>query len=357
MALFDLGPKDAPSSLFGRKAELDRLTELVNARRWTALLGPRMVGKTSLLKATNKLVKRPGIYVNLWGARGTSGLVNAFAHGLNSSQGLWEHLRNRLRNIEGLSIGPGGVSVTAPARPLRTLWDMLDVLGSRRGGCIVELDEVQELATVSGPLSKLLANVFNSHPNIVFVFTGSYIGLVRTLLDPSTSSPLFGRPPARIDLRAFDTATAVDFLKKGLAEYRMTVPVERLRKVVEESLGGTPGWLSLYGNALAVQHLDPDPALELTVTEASKVVREELKHFLEGRDRATYMTALKAAALGTTWGGIRSALSAARPSPVNDKTVQSVLQRLRGAGFLFERDGSYRVEDPVLRRVVLAARA
>ena len=126
----------------------------------------------------------------------------------------------------------------------------------------------------------------------------------------------------------------------------MTVPVERLRKVVEESLGGTPGWLSLYGNALAVQHLDPDPALELTVTEASKVVREELKHFLEGRDRGTYMTALKAAALGTTWGGVRSALSAARPSPVNDKTVQSVLQRLRGAGFLFEHDGSYRVEDP-----------
>jgi ABC-type phosphate/phosphonate transport system ATPase subunit len=51
--LFDLKPKDEPGELFGREAELDRMAELLKAGNWVVVLGPRMVGKTSLIKAAN----------------------------------------------------------------------------------------------------------------------------------------------------------------------------------------------------------------------------------------------------------------------------------------------------------------
>ena len=49
MPLFGLNPKESPKELFAREKELDELVRLVEAKRWVALLGPRMVGKTSLI--------------------------------------------------------------------------------------------------------------------------------------------------------------------------------------------------------------------------------------------------------------------------------------------------------------------
>ncbi|MEM2514683.1 MAG: hypothetical protein QXU81_10310 [Candidatus Bathyarchaeia archaeon] len=66
--------------------------------------------------------------------------------------------------------------------------------------CVIALDEAQELAAISGRLLKLLANIFNTHPNIVFIFTGSMFGLMKILLEPASSSPLYGRSPAKIYL-------------------------------------------------------------------------------------------------------------------------------------------------------------
>jgi AAA+ ATPase superfamily predicted ATPase len=56
---------------------------------------------------------------------------------------------------------------------------------------VIELDEVQELAAISGQLHKMLGNIFSTYRNLLFVFTGSMFGLIRTLLEPEASSPLF----------------------------------------------------------------------------------------------------------------------------------------------------------------------
>jgi predicted AAA+ superfamily ATPase len=49
LPLFNLNPKEFPRELFGREKGLDELVRLVKARRWIAILGPRMIGKTSLI--------------------------------------------------------------------------------------------------------------------------------------------------------------------------------------------------------------------------------------------------------------------------------------------------------------------
>ncbi|HZY91401.1 MAG TPA: ATP-binding protein [Thermoplasmata archaeon] len=352
MPLFDLTPKDTPKTLFGRERELDELVRLVDAGRWVVLLGPRMVGKTSLLKAANHRFDRPSIYVNLWGARGTLGFVNAFVHGLNSSRSVLTRLRGAIRRIEGVSLGPGGISVTAPHRPLRTVWDLLDVIGHEAGRSVIEFDEVQEVAQASGSILRILGNLFNTHPEVVFVFSGSRFGVIRTLLEPPGSSPLFGRPPATVRLGPFDRDTSVAFLARGLKEYRRDVAEPRLQEVVDRTLDGIPGWLTLFGNHLTVERMSLEQAERATVHEARRVVRTELGHFLAGRDARTYWTALRVVAGGASWTEVREALSARRGTPVNDNTVRNLLRTLAYASVVEETEGRYRIADPMVREFV-----
>lgn len=353
MPLFDLTPKATPRALYGRDRELAELVRLIDHGRWVVLLGPRMVGKTSLLQSANRKVRRRSIYVNLWGAQGTAGLLRAFAHGLSAERKLLSILRPQLVRVEGVTVGSSGLAVELGRRPMRTLWDLLDVVGREGHEVVIELDEVQELAPISGPFTRLLANILSSHAQVSFVFTGSYFGLLHTLLDPPGDSPLSGRPPARLELGPFSEETSIGFLRQGLREYGLRLPEADLVKAVRDHLDGTPGWLSLFGNHLAVQRLPFDAALSDTLAEGKKVVRSELAHFLEGRKVENYWAALEALCAGaTTWTSIREALSIRRGAPVNDNTVRSVLGALTGAGVVGSTGGGYRVPDPMVRAFI-----
>jgi len=354
MAWFDLQPKVTPAALFGRKEELAELTRLVVARRWTAVLGPRMVGKTSLLRAAEARYGRPGVYVNLWGVRTSHALLAALLHGLNASRGVVSRIRNAAARIDGISVGPSGLSVSVARRPMKSLWDLLDAVGSTTSGTVIELDEVQELLPISGRLLTLLGNIFNTYPHVVFVFTGSYFGLLRTLLEPGSTSPMYGRSPARLELRPFDRPTAIEFLRRGFAEQRISLSETVLAEAVDRHLGGIPGWLSLYGNNVAVRRLGTDRALKETVAEGTRVVREEVHHFLEGRSPPLYWKALKAAANGATWSEIRRSISDSAFAEANDGTVGRVLDGLKAAAFVTEQDGTYRIADPMLRTYLLS---
>ena len=354
MPLFDVSPKETPETLFGREKELADLVRLVDAGRWVVVLGPRMVGKTSLIKAASRRITRPSIYVNLWGARGTLGFARAFVHGLNSSGSLLTKVRGALRRIEGVSIGPGGVTVSAPPRPLRSVWDIMDVIGQEAGRSVIEFDEIQELTPSTGAILKILGNVFNSHPEVVFVFTGSKFGLVRTLLEPKGDSPLFGRSPASLVLSPFKSEQSVEFLEAGFKEYRRTVPRPELAAVVNRSLDGMPGWLTLFGNRVAVEGLSLKAAEESTIKEGQRVIRSELAHFFIGRDRATTWSTLRILANSASWTEVRDGLSARRGTRVNDNTVKNVLGSLAAAGLISEAEGRYQIPDPILRSLALA---
>lgn len=352
MPLFDLTPKDTGRALYGRAAELEALVRLIENGRWAALLGPRMVGKTSLSKAATAQVRRPTVYVNLWGARGTQGLLNALLHGINSSRPLVNRLRGALRRVEGVTVGGAGLTLSPRPRPLRTVADLVNLLGQEAGRSVVILDEVQELANVSGALLKMLANVFNTHPKVVFVFTGSYFGLLRTLLDPPDDSPLVGRAPARIELGPFDKETSVGFLEHGFREYGVRVDRESIARVVNRSLDGIPGWLTLYGNNVAVQKMSGDAAERATVREGKTVARSELAHFLEPREPEAYWAALRQMTSPSSWTEVRDAIRARRGAFVNDNSAAKVVQALRGANLIEEAYHRYGIRDPMVRAFV-----
>jgi len=357
LSLFNLNPKESPNELFGREKELEELIHLIKARRWVAVLGPRMVGKTSLLKvASTKLEKAKikTVYANLWGAKGTSGLLKALASGLNYEKSILQKIKGVAERIEGVSIGPSGIAISISKKPMATIWDLLEAIGNQTADCVIELDEVQELAAISGRLLKLLANIFNTHPNIVFVFTGSMFGLMKTLLEPEASSPLYGRSPAKLYLQPFEKELAKQFLRKGFEEYNLTINDEMVNEAVER-LDGIPGWLTLYGNNVAVRKLPYKKALEETISEGTKIVKDELEHFLEGRDKQAYLAALKAAATPSRWTEIKGAVEIAKASTVNDATIYRILENLKAAMLIYEKEGVYKIDDPMLRTLLLTS--
>ena len=352
--LFDLTPKDSPEALFGREKELTELVRLIEAGRWVTVLGPRMVGKTSLIKVARAKLDRQTVYVNLWGARGIQGLLNALVQSINSSMSLSKKIEDAAGRIEGLSVGTSGLSVTLPRRPLTTLWNLLDLLGRQEQNIVIELDEVQELSNVSGQLLKVLANIFNTHPHVVFVFTGSMFGLIRTLLHPESSkSPMYGRPPAELYLKRFDREQVAEFLTQGFKECNIKPPSNLMSQEVEAKLDGTPGWLTLYGNNITISRLSPEEALQKTVDQGLRVVREELEHFLEGRDRNLTLTALSAMANPAKWSDVKASVEARRGTPVSDSTIIGVLKSLEDGLLIDHKDKIYQVTDPMLRTLLL----
>ncbi len=238
---------------------------------------------------------------------------------------------------------------------MTTTWDLLTAIGREAGNCVIELDEVQELTVISGHLLKLLANVFSMYPNVVFVFTGSMFGLMKTLLEPGSSSPLYGRSPAKLYLRPFNNEQARGFLRKGFQEYDVEVS-ETLRDEVVEKLDGVPGWLTLYGNNIAIRRLHHKDAFNETVSEGLKIVKDELEHYLEGRDRAGHISALKAAATAARWTEIKGAVEIGKGSTVNDATIYNILESLKAAMLIKEEKEVYRVDDPMMRTLLLTTK-
>jgi uncharacterized protein len=353
MSLFDLKPKESPKELFGREKELADLIRMTQTGRWVALKGPRMVGKTSLLKVAAPALTRQGtkvIYVNLWGARGTDDFLKALAQALNEEKTVINKIKNI--SIEGAAIGSNGISITLSKKPMGTAWDLLNALGRQKEHYVIELDEVQELVAISGRLLRILANLFNTHSNLTFVFTGSMFGLMKTLLEPNSTSPLYGRSPAIIEVHPFDEEHSKAFLEKGFLECGIEVSSNRLNNAVD-CLDGIPGWLTLYGNKVCVQRLPYERALEETITEASRIVADELEHFFRNRDRPAYLAALKQATKPSSWTDIKKAVSYAKGTIVNDATVDRIVKNLK-AGMLVQEDkGRYWVKDPMLRSFVL----
>ncbi|MEM2238373.1 MAG: AAA family ATPase [Candidatus Caldarchaeum sp.] len=176
--LFDIRPKERLEDLFGRREHFEELSRYVKRGLWVAVLGKRMTGKTSLVKTFANKVN--GIYVNLMGVKGINGLVEKLA----SASGLkLEELRLSLQVAE-----------------LKRSRITENVFAAYKDKVIV-LDEVQEIA--SPHFLKLLKNLWDTYPKLRLVFTGSYMGVLKKLLEPAPTSPLYGRQPAKIVLEPF----------------------------------------------------------------------------------------------------------------------------------------------------------
>ncbi|MGC8949380.1 MAG: AAA family ATPase [Thermoprotei archaeon] len=352
--LFDLHPKESPEELFGRDTEIKEIIKLVKNGSWISILGPRMIGKSSLLKACRKPLENEGyktIYVNLWGIKSLNGFLNVLVEALNNSRSLFSMIKDLLRSINGISLTSSGFSVSFSKRPTTTLFSIFSIFGRINEHIVIELDELEELSSVSHQLLKLFANIFNTYENITFIFSGSMFGLMRVLLEPSSASPLYGRSPAKIFLKPFSKEVSIEFLKRGFMEHNVNVMESNILEAVDE-LDGIVGWLTLYGNNIAVKSLNHEEALKSVFVEGSKIVLDELEHFLKNRDKKQYMVALSVMASKASWSEIKHALET-KIGIINDATLKNIIDALLSAMIIKKENKKYSVVDPVLRRILV----
>jgi AAA+ ATPase superfamily predicted ATPase len=359
---FDLGPKDRKEEFFGRDDEISEMLRLIRLGNWIVVLGPRMTGKTSIVKVTltelrgkkNK-ERYKTLYLNLRGIRSIRGLLESLAEVINSDQDILSRLKKFLTNVNSIHIGPDGLTLGRDAsKPTITLLSLFSALDRSGKKYVIALDEVQVLAQLSGQLLALLANVFTSYNNIKFIFTGSQIGLIKALLEPANSnSPMYGRPPAEISLAPFQKETSKAFLIAGLKQCKIDpLSKDRLAEVTSK-LDGIAGWLTMFGNFYGVRQLGYEASLERTIKEGGKIALSELENFLKGKSKLNYLAVLKtvksAGSLGSSWTEIKRGMETQlKNGEVNHKTITSTLDSLIEAEILTEEQGKYNLIDPLL---------
>lgn len=304
-----------------------------------AVIGARMTGKTSLVRTfVGETKDKIALYVNLLGARGIQDFASRLSEALGGSRTISREISLKLPFLE----------VTKYSAAVEGIFSQLRGL---KKDLVVVLDEAQELYRVSGRFLKLLKLIHDTHPRVRFIFTGSMFGLMRTLLRPGVSSPMYGRKPARIDLKPFDERLSAEFLRKGFKEFEMSVGADELKEVVG-ALNGYVGWLTYYGNFRCVRKTSRERALEEVLSEGKKLIGTELRSFLQGRDKKAYLTTLRAAALGARWNEIKRVLEK-RFGRFNSKRVSDIVKVLEASMLVEKRGDLYIVPDPIMRRKVL----
>jgi len=336
--LFDLRPKDKVKDLFGREKELEELRKFVETE-WVAVLGARMTGKTSLVKtfaqaSRGKIV----LYVNLLGVRGIKDFASRLFEALGGSRIVSREISLKLPFLE----------IAKSSRAVEGIFSQLKGL---REDLVIILDEVQELYRVSGHFLKLLKMIHDTHPRVRFIFTGSMFGLMRTLLQPSASSPMYGRKPAKIELKPFTEELSMEFLRKGFEELGVGIKEDELAEAIS-AFNGYVGWLTYYGNFRCIRKVSREMALEEVANEGMKVMKGELDSFLEGRDRKAYAIVLRSTALGARWSEIKRALEK-EFGEFNSKRLSDILNVLKASMLVEERGNVYIVPDPIVRRTVI----
>lgn len=319
--LFDLKPKERRKELFDREEEYSELKRLVDSGLWVAVVGKRMTGKTSLLKTFSN--ESNGIYVNLLGARGIEDLVR------------------KLAAESGFKLDELGLDL----RFVQVKWSrVLEDVFSQVKDRVIAFDEVQEVSSYH--FLKVLKSVWDKYSRIKIIFSGSYVGILRRLLEPSPTSPLYGRKPAKLILKPFSRETSKKFLISGFRENpKVKVKDEEIEEVVDK-LNGYVGWLTYYGNFRCVRGLSHQDALKETVNEGAKIILEELNNFLKGRKRELYVKALRTVSTGARWSDVKRALGA------NSKVVKVVLETLSSAMIIEEKEGYYWIADPIMKEAV-----
>lgn len=336
MKLFDTRPKSDPRSLYGREKELDVLVEYLKKNNWVILLGPRRVGKTSLAECA---VTELGKKLFVLDARENDNFVVAI---------------NKLLAVPESSLKVKA-EIKVPHTPINIGIDYtkilskkdLDSLLKKIGHLYILIDEAQWLRNPRRVVM-LLSHLYDYYyDNITFIITGSMVGVMKSIIDPGPNSPLYGRAITKMEIKRWQSSISIGFLKAGTKEIGLDLNGKTAIKI-EETLDGLPGWLTLFGYNYS-NYKNTDLALKETVTEAKKIVSQELKSIAKlGIGSPRLMKVLKTLAKMPT-----RFVDIADQTGFNNKSLSNYISVLDRLGYI-ERDDKnrYFISDPILLQFI-----
>ena len=350
--LFDPEPKKKKRDFYNREAELRELLESIEKEKLVVIQGIRRLGKSSLLNVALAESKRPFVKLDLREVYFAHGSVSKFHLYRALSQELSRLSRAHcftswLEKVRGVKIAGFEVQLDwrEKGASLPNLFRAMDGWASvHKEKLIIAVDEAQYFRLAGRTrYDGLLAWAVDNLDNLVFVLTGSQVGVLQDFLGiENPSSPLYGRYAKTIKLGRLSREQAMDFLKKGFKEARVKQP--DLEEVVG-ALDGLIGWLTLYGHT-CVSEEKADVGMFLKT--AAKLAVEESKKILEWSDR--YQVVLKAIASGAIrWSEIYDRTSM-KLGPISKSNLTYLLNNLVRYGYLERSEnGSFVILDPVVK--------
>ncbi|ARM76950.1 AAA family ATPase [Acidianus manzaensis] len=298
--LFSTRPKEDRKDLYDREKEIEMIKDSIFRGEWTAVLGIRRIGKSSVVNVSVKESGSIPIYVNLTRLNTTkkkqydkASFLSLLLESTNLTIRNYTFLGKISRiisNIVGLeevdfsSLKVKGKLKKIDTKDLSYLFLELDRLAKdNRKKVTIVLDEAQELSKIAGiNFPSLFHDIYEECNNTVVIFTGSMIRILEsTLKDIEYQEPFFGRYIRKITLERFTKDQSEDFLTKGFEEEGISVDKQIIDEAVQK-LDGIPGWLTIFGSeySFAVKH-GQKPRIDDIVSKAEEEAKSEAKNFLE----------------------------------------------------------------------------
>lgn len=350
----------------GHRSVVEGLLQAILRGNTSVLLGPRRVGKTSVVGvAAEKFARKRGhhyIYFNFSRFIGAKAISISDIEPKRTSLGLITMSKSYSLSLRGISVEVRKTSIEEFASDFSTL---LRVLSQNATRGLLVFDEAQVLARLKNlDFRGLLQEITDSYPNISIVFTGSMPGMLMEYLNPEASRPNFMRSAEVFTLPRWTVQEGMEFLKNGFEAYGFKVMDElELERAVKE-LGGVPGFVSYYG-LTAVNLVRSGVSLEEALPKALEESRgfaldewkRDLEAFLNVYSSPIYIGILKVLARAYP-SALRGAevykeLDKMGAAPKRIQHIYKYLDTLEKAGFIRSERKSFWVEDPLLRAVLL----
>ncbi|MFA4647012.1 ATP-binding protein [Pyrococcus kukulkanii] len=352
--MFSTRPIRNEKDLFGRRHReaVRKLNKAVEEGDFAAILGPRRVGKTSVIN----------VFLNKYGSK-YKYLYYDLAFGMGQEAISYTELVPVMSNISEedldysatLSLG----IVRMDIRPRKVVefqnafLNLLRFLNKRGEKVVIIFDEAQVLPRFA-PLNMLgmLQTISDGFENVTVVLSGSMPGLLERILNPSEDKPFFARYVEKIHVSRWKLEESVEYLKRGLAKIGYTE--DELVEAATE-LSNVPGFLAYYGR-LRVNGEPHDKALLATVEYAVKLWKLDVRNFIRIYKSPAYVVALKKVAKGPSFGVTTEEILAEVTSltGISERRAKSVLRNLVDGGLLIKpKRGIYQIPEKPLRKAIL----
>jgi hypothetical protein len=358
---FDYQHPIAARRLIDRLEELDALQAAAADAVAIRLAAPRRYGKTSLLDAHVAAMQAAGhraVRVDLSRVATITDVAGRVARAYAALPSGRERVLSRMLARLGVTIGPGGVSLSVAGSPSPpsaahardVLAELLDVPRllheADQGLTVVCLDEFQDLLTADDKLDGLVRSVVQHHRDgVAYVYAGSAPSLMRELF-ADRERPLFGQArPLELPPLPADESVA-DILRVAEAEGVRLDP-DAVARIVDLGAGHPQRTMLLAAHLfdMADRGEEQDDlaaaAVDVALRETSDV-HQAVWDSLRRAERAV----LTALADGEPPTGQRTA----ERHRIARASLQAALERLAGQEVhVITRDGRPTLVDPLLR--------
>lgn len=365
---FRTRPVQEEECLWGRthRKAVEDVMGAVSRGNTVVLLGPRRVGKTSVVTVVSERLRRRRshhyVYFNLSRFMGSRAISIADIEPKRTSLKMITMSKSYKISLRGISVE---VRKTSIEEFINDFSALIRLLSENSKLAVLIFDEAQVLARLRNvDFRGLFQEITDSYPNVSLVFTGSMPGMLVNYLNPPSEKPNFMRSAEILTLPRWNLKEGKKYLLKGFREYGVSiVDYGELSRAVLE-LGGVPGFLSHYGLAvvnLVRTGLRPEVALPRALEETRRYAldewRKDVQAFLNVYNSEVYVGVLRvlAKAYPTALRGaeVYDELERIGLAPKRVQHIYKYLDVLERAGFIRSAERKYWIEDPILRRVAL----